>query len=120
MVLELLRSIFKQENINSNHRILSLSLIKILSNSETKDILVDTGLTVIDDYFNENGNENTINQEKIYLEKYTSRNYFLKWKDLYRNADDTPILRNHIETAKKALRLQKKYYQAMVELLREC
>ena len=120
VVLELLRSIFKQENIDSNHRILSLALAKILNDSETKDILVDTALTVIDDYFNENGNENTINQEKIYLEKYHSRNYFLKWKDLYRNSDDTPILRNHIETAKKALRLQKKYYQAIVELLRGC
>lgn len=122
LTVELLKDCFIAAGRVSTNKNITLALLKLFKaeNEEVLNALLDYAISIADDYLTL-GHEYCVFKEPKYLEKGSDLNSFLKWDQLGRGNQATPLLNNLLSQYKIAMKGgiggQKKYRDMIRDII---
>ena len=105
LTVELLKDCFIAADRVSTNKNITVALLKLFKaeNEEALNALLDYAISIADDYLTL-GHEYCVFKEPKYLEKGSDLNSFLKWDQLGRGNESTPLLNNLLSQYKIAMK----------------
>ena len=105
LTVELLKDCFIAAGRASTNKNITIALLKLFKaeNEEVLNALLDYAISIADDYLTL-GHEYCVFKEPKYLEKGSDLNSFLKWDQLGRGNESTPLLNNLLSQYKIAMK----------------
>ena len=105
LTVELLKDCFIAAGRASTNKNITIALLKLFKaeNEEVLNALLDYAISIADDYLTL-GHEYCVFKEPKYLEKGSDLNSFLKWDQLGRGNQSTPLLNNLLSQYKIAMK----------------
>lgn len=122
LTVELLKDCFIAAGSVSTNKNITIALLKLFKteNDEVLNALLDYAISIADDYLTL-GHEYCVFKEPKYLEKGSDLNSFLKWDQLGRGNQATPLLNNLLSQYKIAMKGgiggQKKYRDMIRDII---
>ncbi len=106
VVVELLKDCFIAADIQATNKNITKAFLKLFKpeNQLALNALLEFSIAIVDDYLT-TGNEYSVFKEPKFLEKGSDINSFLKWEQLGKSNDATPLLNNLIAQYKIAMKL---------------
>lgn len=107
LAVELLKDCFIAADRQATNKSITEAFIKLFKpeNETALNALLDFAVAIVDDYLT-HGNEYSAFKEPKFLEKGSDINSFLKWEQLGKSNDATPLLNNLIAQYKIAMKMQ--------------
>ena len=105
LVVELLKDCFIAAERPATNKNITIAFLKLFrpENEVALNALLEYAISIIDDYLAQ-GHEYSIFKEPMYLEKGSDLNSFLKWDQLGKGNQSTPLLNNLLSQYKIAMK----------------